>query len=72
MKKVFNKGRNDFYYICILLLFLSVVTAVVGFLGIGFGQIKTFKIIFYIVFGLFIISAILGRYLNNKRRIKIL
>ncbi len=54
-------------YWSILILFFTIVTAVLGFLGLGEGPIEAAKIIFYILCFLLLISFVLeGR--KKQRR----
>jgi len=51
----------------IIFLFLTVVTATVGFLGLGFGPIEPAKIIFYFMAVLLVISFLKERRFKRKR-----
>ncbi|MGO3182075.1 MAG: DUF1328 domain-containing protein [Aequorivita sp.] len=44
-----------------IFLFLAVVTAIIGFLGLGFGPIEPAKIAFYFVGVFFVISYFIER-----------
>ncbi len=49
----------------IFLLFLTVVSAILGFLGLGFGQIEIAKMSFYVLLPLLLFAYFLER---RKRR----
>jgi len=51
----------------IILLFLTVVAAVLGFLGLGFGPIEPAKTAFYFLGVLLVISFIMERHKKRKR-----
>ncbi|MCZ4318363.1 DUF1328 domain-containing protein [Aequorivita viscosa] len=51
----------------ILLLFLAVVAAILGFLGLGFGPIEPAKIAFYVLGVFLVISFIMERRKKRKR-----
>jgi|GEM_PF-2710729 len=49
------------FYLSIISLFLAVISAVVGFIGIGDGPITLLQFIFFGLIVLFIVSIIWGR-----------
>ncbi len=51
----------------ILLLFLTTVAAILGFLGLGFGPIELAKTIFYILAAFLVISFFMERRKKRKR-----
>lgn len=51
----------------IIFLFLAIVTAILGFLGLGFGPIEPAKIVFYIVAASFVISFFIERRKKQRR-----
>ncbi|AFL81908.1 hypothetical protein Aeqsu_2450 [Aequorivita sublithincola DSM 14238] len=51
----------------ILLLFLTIVAAVLGFLGLGFGPIEPAKIGFYILAAFLVISFFMERRNKSKK-----
>ncbi len=51
----------------ILFLFLAVVAAVLGFLGLGFGPIEPAKFAFYILGVLFVVSFFIERRKKRKK-----
>lgn len=46
-------------YCSIFILFLTVVTGIMGFLGLGFGPIETAQVAFYILMVVLVVSCIL-------------
>tara|TARA_R110002020_G_scaffold47949_2_gene137111 strand:- start:9874 stop:10050 length:177 start_codon:yes stop_codon:yes gene_type:complete len=50
-----------------LFLFLAVVAAVIGFLGLGFGPIEPAKIVFYVLGACLLISLITQKRKKRKR-----
>ncbi|MDC8000473.1 DUF1328 domain-containing protein [Aequorivita todarodis] len=51
----------------ILLFFLTVVAAILGFLGLGFGPIEPAKAAFYVLAALLVISFFMERRKKRKR-----
>lgn len=60
MKRLFKIRDNGMTYFSVMLLYLAFITAIIGFLGLGFGPIESVQVAFYIVISLFIIFIIIG------------
>ncbi|MEM0518895.1 MULTISPECIES: DUF1328 domain-containing protein [Aequorivita] len=50
-----------------IFLFLAIVAAVLGFLGLGFGPIQSAKVAFYIITVFLVISFVMERRKKSKK-----
>lgn len=65
MKKAINNeliknARESLYYISFIFLFLAIIAAVIGFLGLDKGPMPLGETLFYVLIVLFVCSVIMG------------
>jgi len=62
-----RESKNESMYLTSFFGFLSVVAAVLGFVGIGYGDMYLFRIIFFVNLGLIVASFMWERTSRQKK-----